>query len=176
MKSAGLLKDQSGLSRFAITALGQIGPPATQTLLGLTHDKDPRLAEAALMALGQYDDPGALPALLTLTAESSTAMRALAAKALSRRASPETVARLIAMLDDKDEKCRIAACASLGRLRERTAIRPLVNLILRAVTELKNNTIREAAGDALEAITGLQYGPAETKWKKALDSGRLHVP
>ena len=167
---AALLKDQSGLSRFAATALGQIGAPATPTLLGLATNKDPRLAEAALIALAQYADPSASPDLLKLTKSPNATIRALAAKALGRRPAPETVARLLAMLDEKDAKCLLAACSSLGQIRERAAIRPLVNLILRSVTELKNNTIREAAGDALEAITGMQYGPAEGKWKKYLES------
>ena len=170
---AGLLKDASGLGRFAATALGQIGAPATQTLLGLAADKDRRLVEMSLQALARYGDPAATATLLSLTERPDASLRALAARALGARAAPEITARLLALLEDKEAAVSIAACASLGRLKERTAIKPLVDLIVRSVSQLHNNDIRSAAGNALEAITGFEYGPYEARWKKALDEGQL---
>ena len=76
-------------------------------------------------------------------------------------------------MDDKDPAVLAGACAGLGRSKDHAAVAPLVALMVRSVRELHDNTIRMAAGDALEAITGLQYGPAESKWKKALESGEL---
>jgi hypothetical protein len=38
---------------------------------------------------------------------------------------------------------------------------------------LHANDVRMAAGDALEAITGLEYGPYEQSWRAALNSGKL---
>ncbi|MCY3018656.1 MAG: HEAT repeat domain-containing protein [Planctomycetota bacterium] len=170
---AGLARDASGLGRFAATALGKIGAPATQTLLGLATDKDRRLVEMSLQALAGYGDPAATPTLLSLTERPDAALRALAARALGSRSSPEVTKRLVALLEDKDASVVCAACASLGKLEERTATKALVDLIVRSATQLHNNDIRSAAGNALEAITGLQYGPYEARWKKALDEGQL---
>ena len=96
-------------------------------------------------------------------------IRGLAARALGSRPSLEGTARLIALLEDKQDQVVCAACASLGRLRDRTAIEALVDLHVRT----KNNSVHEAAGRALEAITGLEYGPYAARWKKALDEGLL---
>ena len=171
---AELLKDpKRGLDRAAATALGRIGPPATKTLLELAAGKDPRVADSALVALGQYDDPAATDTLLSLAEEGKTSTRAAAIRALGRRSAPNVTAKLVAMLNGKDPAVLLAACAALGQTKDRAAIKPLVELIVRSVKELKNNTIREAAGDALEAITGLQHGPFEGKWKKAVDEGKL---
>jgi len=41
------------------------------------------------------------------------------------------------------------------------------------VKELHDNDIRAAAGDALEALTGLQYGYNEARWQKAMDDGKI---
>ena len=166
---ADLLKDpKRGLDRVAAAALGRIGAPATQTLLGFASGKDPRLVDNALAALAQYDDPAATSALLSLAEDARAPMRALAARALGRRPAPNVTAKLVAMLDDKQAAVVMAACDALGQSKDRAATKPLVGLIVRSVTELHDNKIREAAGDALEAITGLQFGPAEAKWKKAL--------
>jgi hypothetical protein len=171
---AGLLTDQKrGLDRAAAVALGRIGPPATKTLLACAAGKDQRVADAALLALGQYDDPAATSVLLSLADEGKASTRAAAVRALDRRPAPNVTAKLVALLDDRDPAVLLAACAALGQSKDHAAVKPLVNLIVRSVQELKNNTIREAAGDALEAITGLQYGPYETRWKKALDDGKL---
>ena len=170
---AGLAKDPSGLGRFAATALGQIGAPATQTLLGLAADKDRRLVEMSLQALAGYGDPAATPVLLSLTERPDAPLRALAARALGARAAPEVTARLLALLEDKEAAVVCAACASLGKLKERTATKALVDSIVRAASQLHNNDIRSAAGNALEAITGFEYGPYEARWKKALDDGQL---
>lgn len=171
---AELLKDSKrGLDRVAAPALGRIGAPATKTLLDFATGKDQRLADNALLALAQYDDPAATGAILALADDAKPSLRATAARALGRRHAPNVTAKLVTMLDDKTPAVVLAACAALGQTKDRAAVKPLVNLILRSVVELKNNTIREAAGDALETITGLQYGPYEAKWKKALDDGKL---
>jgi hypothetical protein len=165
---AGMVNDSSGLGRFAAAALGQIGAPATPALLGMAADKDRRLAENALAALAGCGDPAAAPTLLSLTQHPETPIRALAARALGSRAAREVTARLVAMLEDKEDQVVVAVCASLGRRKDRAAIKALVDLDLRT----KNNAIREAVGHALEAITGCEYGPYPARWKKALDDGK----
>lgn len=168
---AALVKDPGGLGRFASLALGRIGAAATPTLLGLAAEKERRWVEMALRALAQYGDPAATATVLSLTESPEASIRGLAARALGSRPSPEGTARLIALLEDKQDQVVGAACASLGRLRDRTAIKALVDLHGRT----KNNSVHEAAGRALEAITGLEYGPYAARWKKALDEGTLEV-
>jgi hypothetical protein len=67
----------------------------------------------------------------------------------------------------------IAACGALARQRRKTAVRPLVELIERSVADLHDNDVRLAAGDALEAITGFEFGPYERSWREALEAGKL---
>ena len=166
---AALLKDPGGLGRFAGTALAHIGPAATPALLELAADKDRRWVEMALRALAQCGDPLATATVLSLTESPETSTRGLAARALGSRPSPEGTARLIALLDDKQDAVVSAACAALGRLKDRSAAPALVESHVRT----KNNSVHEAAGRALEAITGLEYGPYAERWKKALDEGQL---
>jgi HEAT repeat protein len=170
-----LLKDpKSGLDAFAPSALARIGPPATPALLGLVADKNQRLARNALRALAESNDPAATATLLSLTGSPDASTRILAIRGLGQRPpSAEVTGKLTSLLDDKDAAVVIAASASLGKLKDRSAVKPLVNVMLRAVRELHNNGIREAAGDALEAITGRQDSVFEGQWEKALAEGRI---
>jgi hypothetical protein len=171
---AALLKaPQRGLDRAAALALGRIGPPATPTLLQIAADRDVRAADCAVLALGQYDDPAATDTLLRLTSEGRASTRNAAIRALGRRSAPKVTAQLVSLLGENDPAVLLAVCAALGQTKDRTAIKPLVEATVRAARELKNNALREAAGDALEAITGLQYGPFEARWKQALEEGKL---
>ena len=132
-----------------------------------------RAADCAVLALGQYDDPAATDTLLRLTSEGRASTRNAAIRALGRRSAPKVTAQLVSLLGENDPAVLLAVCAALGQTKDRTAIKPLVEATVRAARELKNNALREAAGDALEAITGLQYGPFEARWKQALEEGKL---
>jgi HEAT repeat protein len=169
-----LLKDSKrGLDVFAAQSLGRIGPGVGPSMDLLATGKDPRLATSALQVLAQFDDPASVPTLLKLTQSSSAVIRGQAARALARRHSPAVSARLIEMLKDEDLTVIAEACNALGQAQDRTAIKPLVELVVRSVTELKNNRVREAAGDALESITGKQFSVFHNLWKQALDHDQL---
>jgi len=155
---AALVKDPGGLGRFAGTALAHIGAAATPTLLGLAAEKDRRWVEMALRALAQYGDPAATATVLSLTESPEASIRALAARALRSRPSPEGTARLIALLEDKQDAVACAACASLGRLKDRSAIRALVDLHVRT----RNNTVHEAAGRATWAPASIASAMSTT--------------
>ena len=99
--------------------------------------------------------------------------RRAAIRALGVHRSPESLAKLVLLLRETDKDVLMAACAALGRQKDRTAVKPLVELIERSVTSLHDNDVRMASGDALEAITGLEYGPFERAWRTALDAGKL---
>lgn len=163
----------SGLEGFAVRALARLGPQATAHLGRLAAGGDARLREHALGALATCDDPAMAAILLPLTQDASPRTRALAARALGGAPGAGTSARLLALLEDESVEVRRAACVALGRLRERAAIEPLVNVIRRSVTEWHNNDLRTDAGAALEAITGKQHGPFENRWARALERGEL---
>jgi hypothetical protein len=169
-----LMKDpKRNLDHVAAEALGAIGPVATKALVELAGGSDQRLVERALVALGRGGDAAALPVLLNHSKSEKPQLRELAARALGGCKDPGAGARLIEMLKDMQKPVLIAVCDALGQRKERAAVQPLVDLILRSVKELKDNDIRCAAGRALEAITGEQHGPYEQRWKKALDGGKL---
>jgi HEAT repeat protein len=170
-----LRDDRNGLSVFAISALGNIGAPATPALLALALGRDQGLALGGLEALAHSNDPAATSALILLTENSDPKIRALAVRALGSRPSQKVADRLTGMLEDGREPSPVMceACKSLGGINDRAAVKPLVDLIVRAVRVLHDNQIRAAAGDALEALTGLQYGYDETRWQTAMDDGKI---
>lgn len=80
---------------------------AIPSLIQLTRGTDARLADAASVALGQYDTPESVRALLGLLHGPDVALRQRAAIDLgnnSRR--PEAKAALVALLDDPDPRLR----------------------------------------------------------------------
>jgi hypothetical protein len=77
------------------------------------------------------------------------------------------------MLSETDPAILMAAVESLGRMQDKSVVPMLVALIGRSVKELKNNNLRFVTGETLEELTGLQYGPYENLWQKALDDGKL---
>lgn len=158
---------------FAAAALGQLGPLATSTLAPLAADKDPRIVARALQALSAYTDEKALPAILPLVDNSNAQVHLQAIRALGAYHTDAVVEKLIAQLQSDDPNTLLAACAALGRVKDRRALTPLVETIERAAGKLRNNTVRAAAGDALEAITDKQFGPYEQNWRRVLDSGQL---
>jgi len=171
---ASLLQDRkAGLDAFAGNALARIGPAATKSLLAMADSKDVWLTEKALDALSQYVDATALPAVLALSAHENLKIRLAAIRALGAQHDPSATARLVALLKDDQVNLLIEVCRALGRSRDRTAIPALVETIERSVRTLKNNTLRLAAGDALEAITGKEFGPYDNRWRSALTAGTL---
>ena len=164
-----LVKDRTkGLDTFAAQALGRVGKAAVPALLDLLQDKDARLVQTALDALANIEDPRALPGILPLADSSNNGVQVAALMALGAQHAPESKARLIAALADSRPDVLIAACGSLARLNDRSVVPALVELILRSVQVLHNNDVRFAAGEALESLTGLEYGPFEQNWKRAL--------
>ena len=169
-----LVKDKPrNMDHFAAVALGRLGPLATDALLQLAADPDARTVAKALLALSAYEDAKALPAILPLADSDSAPVRLVAIRALAAQHGDASVNKLISLLAEEDVNVVGAACSALGRLKDRRAVKPLVETIERAVTKMRNNTVRAAAGDALEAITGQELGPYEARWRRALDAGKL---
>jgi hypothetical protein len=75
------------LDHFAAAALGRLGQVAGPALIQLGGDKDPQVAESALLALVEVDEPKAMPLLLSVADSGQLALRRAAIRALggSRR-------------------------------------------------------------------------------------------
>lgn len=172
---AELLKDNSkDMDSFAAQALGQLGSVSTAILLPLVTDKDTRIAQRALQALTSYADEQALPTIITLTDSTDPQVRLQAISALGAYHTDAAVEKLLTLLTSDDPAQLIATCNALGRTKDRRAIAPLVKTIERSVAKpISDNNVRSAAGDALEAITGKQFGPFEQNWRRAFDAGTL---
>ncbi len=169
-----LVRDRAGgLDHFAAVALGRLGAAAGRALVELARDADPGVVEKAIVALGEIEEPKALPVLLALADSPKPAVRRAATRALGVYRTPESLAKLVSLLKETDKDVLIAACGALGRRKDKAAVKPLVELIERSVASLRDNDVRTAAGDALEAITGLEYGPYERAWRAAFSAGRL---
>jgi HEAT repeat protein len=62
-----LVRDRAGgLDHFAAVALGRLGTPSGRALVELAKDADPGVVEKAIVALGEIEEPRALPVLLAL--------------------------------------------------------------------------------------------------------------
>jgi HEAT repeat protein len=111
--------------------------------------------------------------LLALVDSTNPQVREQAIRALGKCPTEESVNKLLALLAGDNVNELMATCAALGQLKDPRAITPLVATIERSVQTIRDNNVRMAAGDALEAITGKQYGPYEQQWRRALDGGQL---
>ena len=90
----------------ALTSLRQIGPASLPRLMALTLDSRPGTRRAALYAMGEMGDTGALPAIArALLAEPDSEVRWFAARALTdfgKRAAPVAPALLAAIAREYD--------------------------------------------------------------------------
>jgi len=161
------------LDHVAMVSLGKLAGEGTDILLDIAKNQGGRTRQYALRALRLNADPVATPLLLEIAEGENADESGLAIRALETRHSPALEARMIAQLSSDQPSRLIAAAQLLGHYRSQAAVEPLVGLIQRSVTELRNNQVRVAAGSALEQITGHQYGPYENHWKRALESGKL---
>lgn len=102
---------------------------AVPALLTLLNSPDFHEIQSAAMILGKIGDPRAVEPLLHLALGSSHA-RAQAAWALRMLHNPEVAAAVIAVALDREEDParRLAAAKSLGDMRERAAIEPLLRI------------------------------------------------
>jgi HEAT repeat protein len=160
---AALLKDeQAETRREALFALGEIGPdskPALPAIAAALDDADEKVAYAACYALGKIgpDAMDAKPALQKMLDAEDEFLRVAAAWALARvhPECPETplksVPLLIEALDEPAPMIRLEAIESLRCLGPRA--KDAVPALEKAAED-ENETIRQAAAEALKAIGG----------------------
>jgi HEAT repeat protein len=135
-----------------VWALGEMGGAFDrQSLISALADTQPRVADAAVVALVKLGDPP-LPPLLPALQSSHPLVRARATTLLGRLGEVESQAPLVAALQDMDATARQQAAQALGHLGPR--------LIVHLIQELETSepTIQEALL-ALEAFPAMLVQP-----------------
>jgi len=139
------------VNQAAVDALSRIGAPAVPALIQALTDKVDALRLAAAKVLAVIRDRSAVEQLaLVLMGDSHWPARSAAAVALGAIADQRAVPALIAGLEDERESVRSSAMRSLGKMRAKTAVEPLIRLLLEAETAY----IRKEAALALGEIGG----------------------
>ncbi|MHC4712124.1 MAG: HEAT repeat domain-containing protein [Planctomycetota bacterium] len=145
---------------YAASKLGPMkAPEAVPVLIEKAASDDPRLAEAATLALGSMEDPAALVVvaarlqdpdenvrlaaakaygqipdsdlqiLIRLIEDPSPRIRAAVAEAVGRRRWPDAFDSLLAALDDPSPDVRAKAAWALGELNDQRAVPGLLKLV-----------------------------------------------
>jgi len=132
----------------AASSLGALSDPrALDVLMGaLDLGLPPRVAAAALEAVGRKKSPEARDLLRRYAQHRRPELRKIALDALALLDQPAAAAVLIDALSDTDGTVRAKAARLLGERRERAAEEPLFRLLVRGDA---------AAGEPLGAIAGI---------------------
>lgn len=111
-------------------ALGKIGRPAVEPLLALLKDKDARVRETAVSALGRTGDARAVKPLMEILIDTNEegGVRRAAPLALGRIGSP-AVKPLIAELKNEDIYIRLAIIDVLRMIGDARAVGPLIPVL-----------------------------------------------
>lgn len=166
---AALLSDrQSEVQRIGVLALGSLGArdraPEVSELLA---SKDALVRAAAIESLGTLLGADACgQASAVALGDRATEPRIAAAEILGRWPRPQAAEHLARLLLDASWSVRVAAARALGRFRAdaasaRAAAAPLV----RAIEDESRVRVRLELGEALFALTGIDFGPEPDRWK-----------
>lgn len=113
------LRDGGPAMRWiAMNVLGLLRDPAASEALGeaLLRDPDPRLREAAAVALGRLANPLDIPRLCAALQDPEAAVRARVVEALGNRPVPAAAEALAPVLKDPVPRVRLNAIKALARL------------------------------------------------------------
>src|SRR5665648_1160596 len=113
----------------AAVALGKIGDPALEPLLGALKDKNPHVRILAAVALEELENPKAVEALIAALQDENIDVQASAARALGSINDTRAVDPLIAALKDKKSEVRGSAAVALGEIGDKKATMPLAALL-----------------------------------------------
>jgi HEAT repeat protein len=139
--------ESDDLMELIVLALASIGdlPP----LVGALKSPDPRLAQAAVRALGQIGGDKALEPLIQALRHQDPEIRRLSARALGSINSPEALPALLRALGDDDDATKAQAAWALGRLSDAGTIPVLGTLLGHDHGEVRNQAM-----EALLSIGG----------------------
>lgn len=129
---------------------------------GLEQSEDPEMFLVLASAIRLARDSRYAEELVRALARSRAIERAGAAEALAALLDQRVAQRLRQITEDPraDARSRIAALGCLGRSGRRVAVEPLI-----AGLELEDESVRNAAADALAELSGWRYGVDAVKWR-----------
>lgn len=137
----------AGVRASVVTALARLGTPAVAALTGALRDRNPRIREAAIEALGAIGSPAATTALAPALDDDRSSVRQAAAAAIGRSGAEEAAVVLGPALGHKDPATRKCVVDALGTAGTAAAVEKL-----RAAFGDRERSVREAAVAALARI------------------------
>jgi len=167
-----MLKDVNPTARSsAARALGRFGEAASEAVPGLivaADDPDYSVSSAAIGALGEIGDPRGLPVLIEALNGNDAFVRSGAAEAIGKMGADaaQAVPDLVNAIDAEDYNVGYSAIEALGQLG------PVAKDAVPAlITKLESGDDRFSywVGQALESITGQEYGEDASAWRKWYD-------
>jgi HEAT repeat protein len=159
-----LYGNRSAEQSQAALLLVQSGSTEAQELVreSLRRWDRPDVFKAAASAVGLWRDSRYLHPLLQALSADSAEVRQTAGDALARLDARTVVRWLLALAEDNAQPSapRTAAINTLGRCLHKSAVVALLKLVAS-----ENQAICQAAGLALEEVSGQQYGTNALKWQ-----------
>lgn len=120
----------------------------SQLCHALESERDRRVRESAVLALGRLGDPAALPALAAAgMREEHPSVRLALLETLRSFHDRSAVPVFLRLLDDDKRNTRLRAIRALGEIGDSRAVRPLILLL-----EDHDPSVRGAAAHALSKI------------------------
>lgn len=140
---------------------------------GLEQSEDPEMFLVLVSAIRLARETRYTEELTRALGRARAAERAGAAEALSALMDQRLAVRLKLIIDDPraDARVRLAAIGALGRSGRRVAVEPLMGAL-----ESGDESLRQAAADALAELTGWRYGPDLAKWRAWWERHREITP
>ena len=146
----------------AAHALGQIGAAALPALAAVLHDRNQRVREAAVDALGAIGGPSAVPALAAALGDDRSQLRQAAAKALAAIGGDDARTALLPALCHKDPATRVTAVQALGRLGDTRSVGALASALSDREKAVREGAIAAlgqlGSSDAAEALLAAYEG------------------
>ena len=131
---AALAAESPRARAHAAFAIGEMEPregraEALGRLMQALKDDDLGVREACVRALGEIDDPEAVPALLASLRDKAVSVRSASAWALGEIEDPRAVEPLMRALWDDDAEVRSQAAWALGELEDPRAVEGLMGAL-----------------------------------------------
>jgi len=148
----------------AIGGLKRIGSPkAIEALFGCIDDRSvPELTRAAAVtAVSQLNDQRAVQTLLASSRSSEKWVRYHAVEAMRNKPDQMFVKPLMTALNDSAFEVRREALSSL--LKQKVGKRELFDFALKMLDD-SNDEVTRNAGEALQSLTGRNFGTDAAKW------------
>ena len=125
---------QGEVREHAAWALFRIGRAAVESLAATLGDAQESVRQEAKRILDLIDNPQSVEALLLSSQKGNWETRKNAVWAMREKNDPRIVAALVESIKDSYPEVRIKAIEALGTLKEKTAVKPLIEALADAET------------------------------------------